>query len=997
MKGAVRVGFLKLESHTHRRAGWCLLLSFLLCLFTAQAQRETFSSYGSEAGLTNLNVTAMVQDAAGIVWLGTQNGVFKANGMQFERQAAFDAAGIILVTAMHIDAVGRMWVVSDGGFGYQDATGVHAIPGLDFDRINEANVALASRAHHPESLLVAKGGILLEFVTRDDGKTWQMRPALPGSMVEQHPELRQVTALTTDLRGEVWAGCGKSLCELSPALDTVRVWGEQDGVPPDRWSCLLTTRLGAVWARGDRALSALSPGTERFRTVEPLPEGLYLNIQMPSLVEDPEGRILVNVSKGIAREERGKWRILNSGSGLPRDEIDALFFDRSGLLWLAPSGHGIAHWRGYGEWESWTPNEGLSSETVWNIAKDRTGDIWVATERGLDRLTLKTGQIIAEPESHGYMRVRSTVVDPRGHVWTGDAVGHLKELDPQLGTVRVAGEFGRILQLFIDRRHRIWVLSRMGIDHLDPEDGWKVLHHVDSVPVKVASAVTEGPDGTLWFSTAQGLYRLKSDAWQLIHLPGRNAGEINFALAAAGDGTLWIESRQQNPVLHLQVVGDTAAVLGDVSSTLIGSNNITFLNFDQRGWLWVGSDAGVGVFDGHRWVQCTTEDGLLWDDTDSYAFYADADGSVWIGTSGGLSRLRHPETLFSEGVPALLFADIHLGPVTLSEDRPGAAASPRFDLRHPALTVGLLRTDYSRPSTLVYRYRLSGLENEWQETTDTQLRYPALPPGDYTLTVIAYDRRLHISCDPKTISFTLLPPWWQRWWFHGLERIGVLALLLVVWRGSVRILVARQQELEAQVRERTGELEAEKVELERARAELLEMTRRDGLTGLLNRSAIFEKMAEECKIALRTGNRLAVVMADLDRFKHINDTHGHVVGDAVIRQCAERLKVTIRPGDSVGRYGGEELLLLMPGLEPPSAPDRLEELRAAVASEPVCYGDVTLWITCSFGVAWLGPAPYELEALVGAADAALYRAKEKGRNRFEFADEEEPLSELVES
>jgi diguanylate cyclase (GGDEF)-like protein len=152
----------------------------------------------------------------------------------------------------------------------------------------------------------------------------------------------------------------------------------------------------------------------------------------------------------------------------------------------------------------------------------------------------------------------------------------------------------------------------------------------------------------------------------------------------------------------------------------------------------------------------------------------------------------------------------------------------------------------------------------------------------------------------------------------------------------------------------------------------------DGLTGLLNRNSILAKLDEEVARAARADAPVAVLMADLDRFKSINDTRGHLAGDAVLREAARRLKAASRRYDSVGRYGGEEFLIVLPGCNLADAWRQAERLRDAMAGAAFPLDQDGLDVTCSFGLASTeNTAPARL---VREADEALYRAKAMGRN-----------------
>ncbi len=161
----------------------------------------------------------------------------------------------------------------------------------------------------------------------------------------------------------------------------------------------------------------------------------------------------------------------------------------------------------------------------------------------------------------------------------------------------------------------------------------------------------------------------------------------------------------------------------------------------------------------------------------------------------------------------------------------------------------------------------------------------------------------------------------------------------------------------------------------------------DGLTGLANRRQCEETLEDELARVERFGGSLAVVVADLDWFKDINDRHGHPAGDAVLREFAVLLEETVRDVDLAGRWGGEEFVLVLPGTDVAGGAQLAERIRVALAGRTVLAVDGTpIPVTASFGVAAIPPAKTASE-LFAAADAAMYQAKRAGKNRVEMARE----------
>jgi two-component system cell cycle response regulator len=187
------------------------------------------------------------------------------------------------------------------------------------------------------------------------------------------------------------------------------------------------------------------------------------------------------------------------------------------------------------------------------------------------------------------------------------------------------------------------------------------------------------------------------------------------------------------------------------------------------------------------------------------------------------------------------------------------------------------------------------------------------------------------------------------------------------------------QELKARLRAGKRILELHE-QLVFAREELRMQANHDSLTALLNRMAIHAVLEKECARSRREKKPLAVMMADLDHFKKINDTHGHHAGDIVLRETARKMLQSVRAYDSVGRYGGEEFMVVAPGCDLTAAMEQAERLRQCVAAQPVIVDDVMIPTAMSVGVAASLDAPHP-EELLRAADEALYLAKRSGRNK----------------
>jgi diguanylate cyclase (GGDEF)-like protein len=301
--------------------------------------------------------------------------------------------------------------------------------------------------------------------------------------------------------------------------------------------------------------------------------------------------------------------------------------------------------------------------------------------------------------------------------------------------------------------------------------------------------------------------------------------------------------------------------------------------------------------------------------------------------------------------------------------QPGIA---RFEFRYTALSL-------AAPEKVAFRYRLEGFDPDWVNAGPRRTAfYTNLSSGEYRFRVMACNDDGVWNERGASVAFSIAPHFYQTPWFYVLAAVlvGLAAEGATIFR--VRRLKARQKELEDLVAERTRQLEEANRGLER-------LSLLDPLTGIANRRH-FERVLEfERKRSDRTGASLGLLMIDIDNFKAYNDELGHVAGDACLKMVVEALAGAMRgAGDLLARYGGEEFAVVMPGADLEGALSLAERLRLRVEELeiPGPAPSDSRRVTISVGVAATPDARgTSAEALVAAADRALYEAKQAGRNR----------------
>lgn len=290
--------------------------------------------------------------------------------------------------------------------------------------------------------------------------------------------------------------------------------------------------------------------------------------------------------------------------------------------------------------------------------------------------------------------------------------------------------------------------------------------------------------------------------------------------------------------------------------------------------------------------------------------------------------------------------------------------------------------------------------SDWRDSLWLRLSMEAVPITLYILTAVwvLLSRRHNtlmliyavsmLWFAQSSVSFILGLPWNHQWWLAHLVFAGGFLLLS---HGVVQVFlttgsfskVYTQTELLAQVLKEKLQAETAMDKLQQANAQLEHLASTDSLTGVANRREFMQRAEQEIARVLRNQNALCLLSMDLDHFKKVNDKYGHQVGDEVLKSVTGVCEHILRPGDLLGRVGGEEFAVLLPETRFDEASVVAERLRSAIEQHQTQSNGAQIKSTVSIGIAVFDPQQDSLKELLKKADDQLYQAKNNGRNRVE--------------
>jgi ligand-binding sensor domain-containing protein/signal transduction histidine kinase len=737
-------------------------------------------TWGQEEGLIQPTIYSIAQTPDGFLWLGTQDSLIRFDGVHFREYDNAAPAGLKrnLIRALLAGPHGNLWVATIG-------SGVVRIrPDGEFSRLTTRqglpsnNAFCLARGTEDTVWICTQQGLvrvdndehIRVFTTADglpangirdsctasDGSRWVSGLDFglshwTGSRFETYSDAKisprqATTALTCTRDGNVWVGTDDGLIRIGNGPS--RIFTAEDGLPDNEVSSLEEGPDGSLWIGTNNGISRLKNGEiSVYRTRDGLSHSLVL-----SLFFDREGSLWGGTKDGLDQFTDGKVTPYSTNEGMLSNDAGPVVEDKSGQLWIGTLDHGLNVFDGH-HFRSLTTRDGLLADSIQSLVTDLTGDLWVGSSRGLNRL--RDDKVVAaytEKDGLSSPSVRSLAVDEQGVLWAGTSRGldrlegnRFVRLDsvPRDSIVALGG--GHNVRLFVssDESGFFYVKDKTAASY-----PLEISHAVDCY--LIATDRREAWLGTL----GSGLLRWKNGTVTHIRVKDGLYDNRIYSILKDDESNFWMASSKG--IFRVSEADLQAFADGKINYV----NSIPF----TTGQLRFECRAGVQP------AACRTRDGRL-----------------WFSTTNGLVVVD-PNSLLNNTIPPPVSITSIIVNGQRMEPRSGIHLSPsqrNLEVRYAGLSL-------VSPEKVTFRYLLDGYERNW---TDAESRreafYTNLPPGNFRFRVMARNADGVWSQQDASLSFTIDPRLYQRWWFFPLLAVLVAALILVWVRVRIHRLKQR--------------------------------------------------------------------------------------------------------------------------------------------------------------------------------------------------------------
>ena len=760
------------------------LLAGLCLVCTTQAQYSV-EVRTVDHGLPQNTVSAIVQTRDGYLWLATNGGLARYDGVSFKTFEVGNTPGMTSnrILSLCEDREGSLWIgtenqglmrLKDGVYtSYPDVEDIknRAVAGIIEAREGGLWMATAT------AIVRLKDGV---FTSYTEGL------GLPARLV---PWSR---SMVEDQRGNLWVALNQGLLRLSKKAATL--YTTQEGLPDNRVNAVCEARDGSLWVGTEQGLARLRDGLFTTYTAQ---DGLSHNY-ITWITEDRSGNLWVGAQTGgLMRRAGEKWVSIRAADGLSDENIRCVTEDREGNLWIGTTG-GVNRLKRK-KLKSYTDAEGFPAASIVPITEDRAGDMWIgATCGGLIRF--HDGRFTIHQMKDGLPNncVWALCADRDGSLWIGTWGGGLTQLkDGHFTTYNPdnSGLSGRVVKaIWQDREGAIWVGTDAGLNRF--QDGkFTMWRSSDGLINERINFITGDTQGAIWICTNAGLSRFKDGAFTNYTTENGLSNVSVRVIYEDADGTLWMGT-----------YGGGLNRFKDGKFTHYSTRNglfedtVSHILEDNRGNLWMSGNKGIsrvsrkelndfaeGRVRAITAISYGEADGMANRECNGGgepAGWKTADGELWFPT------IKGPVVVY----PGKITANLLPPPVAIEQaliDKEAVDLRGEVEIKpgRGDLEVHYTGLSFVAPEKVRFRYLLEGYDDGWVDAGTRRVAYYTnISPGRYKFSVSASNDEGVWNEAGATFTFYLRPHFYQTWWFYALAFLSLAGFAVLIYKDRMRKL-----------------------------------------------------------------------------------------------------------------------------------------------------------------------------------------------------------------
>lgn len=699
-----------------------------------------FRNYFEEQGLNSSRLRSLLKDDQGIIWIGSEAGVNFIKDDSIHTDPDYSALNNSTVISIYQDMLGDMWFATDGNGVWHYSDGIQIAQYTTSNGLGDNRVRAVAESENGTLWFATRDG--LTVLENGNFRTYGTDEGLPANRIRD---------VKVDQSGTVWIGTRSGLVKYDGK--EFKVFDVQDGLINDLIRTVSITEKGELWIGTEGGISHFDG--EDFKNFD-AGSGISNEIIYSSLIDSERNVWFGTFGGGVNFFIGDYFANYDTELGLTNNLVTSFTEDQNGRIWIATYGGGITIYED-GNLTPYQGNSSLPDNQVYTLFKDSNGDIWIGMREGLARVSNGYLKVFQDKE-FPFRKVRNVMEASDGSFWIStydDGIVHYRD-----------GKF----------------------EQITTEEGIISNRVLDSV---------EGDDGSIWIATYGGITRYLDGEFQSFAIQEGLPNNAVMNLMHDDDGTIWAATfggLAWFDGLKFQSITVEDGLPDDVAY---------FIYKNSEGFYWIGSTEGVIRFDKDSYFSSNDRNrnlsfkilnkelGLITNELNLGAVYEDSSGVLWFGTVEGLSRFDPNRYSVSQVPPKVHITAVNASGRDYEPDR-------EFKLSHRENYVEISYTgiNFSAPNQILYEYQLSGIDPEWQRTNSRSVKYPSLPPGEYTFKI--HGRNINGAWSPEVeeLKFVISAPFWMQWWFWiliGSIIVGIIYLFYNYYRARKMIDIERMR------------------------------------------------------------------------------------------------------------------------------------------------------------------------------------------------------------